>query len=246
METNINTQAFQTPKKYNKKKWFFLGLGLVSTGILSFFGYQYWKKHKKTSVSQQKTAPDFKVPDSATATAKPKTPPKKATIKASPAAPKAAIKAPVIATGLYAAIISKTFNNALKLLAQLKKPADYKAVNEAFSKYKIKGTKQTLVNALLNTFTVPAQKEAIRKALLATGLKYDGKKWSLSGVESSPVIITIQATQVWKDPNTSVPVPLNMVLGKEIDKRGSFTVFENERQYFLVKSDHIKIFKTKD
>ncbi|MGZ4036870.1 MAG: hypothetical protein ACXVPQ_03525, partial [Bacteroidia bacterium] len=67
----------------------------------------------------------------------------------------------------------------------------------------------------------------------------DGKKWSLSGIEK-PTLITIQGTKVWKDPQHSVAVPLNMVLGKEVAKRGHFTLFENDRQYFLVESKHVK------
>lgn len=248
METNTN-RAFQVPKKSSKKKWFFLGLGLVSTGILSFFGYQYWKKHKKTSAAQDQKAPDFKAPQSKPAT-KPKTKPKAKPTAAAAAnkppasAPKPTIKATALATGFYAAIVSKTFNNVQKFLKQLKSPADYKAVNEAFSRYKVRGVTQTLVNALLSTFTLPAQKDAIRKALTAAGLKYDGKKWSLSGLENPPLLITTQPTEVWKDPKTSVPVPLNMVLGKEIAKRGSFTVFESDKQLFLVKSTHVKTYNT--
>lgn len=244
METNTSTKAFQMPKKSNKKKWFFLGLGLVSTGILSFFGYQYWKKHKKTNAANDEKVPEFKTPKqpAAKTTVKPKT----AAAAKTPItnAPKPPIKASVLATGLYASIISKTFNNAIKILKQLKSTEDYKSVNTAFSKYKVRGVTQTLVNALLTTFTTTVQKDTIRKALSAIGLKYDGKKWSLSGIDNGPLLITTQATEVWKDPKTSVPVPLNMVLGKEIDKRGTFSVFENEKQFFLVKSSHVKPYQT--
>lgn len=237
MENYQNNAAFQVPKKNNKKKWFFLGLGLVSTGILSFFGYQYWKKHKTQTDATSNKAPEMKA---AKPKAAPKTKPKQAPAAATAAPAKKPINAALIATGLHASIISRTFNNALKLLNLMKSTADYQAVNAAFGKKKVKGVTQTVVNAMLSTFTAAAQKESIRKVFSAMGLKYDGKKWSLSGIDDKTFIITTQATTVWKDPRTSVPVPLNMVLGSEVAKRGKFTLFENEKQFFLVESGHVK------
>jgi hypothetical protein len=62
----------------------------------------------------------------------------------------------------------------------------------------------------------------------------------LGGIEKQNLLITTRETKVWKDPQTSVPVPINMVLGNEVTKRGQFTLFENEKQHFLVQSDHVK------
>ena len=75
------------------------------------------------------------------------------------------------------------------------------------------------------------------------GLKFNGKKWTLSGLGDKQLIITTRATTVWQNPSTSVSVPEKMVLGSEVTRRGEFTVFQNEHQKFLVKSKHITHYK---
>ncbi|MGZ4038465.1 MAG: hypothetical protein ACXVPQ_11595, partial [Bacteroidia bacterium] len=145
----------------------------------------------------------------------------------------------LVAKGFYTAILVKNFKTAMLLLKTLKSVDDYSAVSKAFSALKVNVTHKTLVEGLVGSFTQDTQKTAIHAALTAIGLKYDGKKWSLSGIEKT-TLITTQGTKVWKDPQHSVAVPLNMVLGKEVAKRGHFTLFENDRQYFLVESQHVK------
>jgi hypothetical protein len=106
----------------------------------------------------------------------------------------------------------------------------------------VNGVRQTLVNGVLSSFKDEKQKVAIRAAFAAMGLKYDGKKWSLSGLEDK-TLVTNKATTVWKDPKTSVPVPQNMVLGKEVAERGTFKMFQNDNQLFLVESQHVNYYK---
>jgi peptidoglycan hydrolase-like protein with peptidoglycan-binding domain len=147
------------------------------------------------------------------------------------------------ASQLYAAASSKDFNKALALLKTLRNTSDYKTVSDAFMNYRIGGVRQTLVNGMLNSFTNEQQKQSIRLAFSNMGLKYDGSKWSLSGFDTSRMLITKTASKVWKDPKTSVPVPANMVLGREITKRGSYSLFENDKQLFLVESQHVRYHK---
>src|SRR5204862_283247 len=46
--------------KSSPKKWLFIGLGVAATGALSYFGWQYWKKHKSQSEEDTSSdAPDF-------------------------------------------------------------------------------------------------------------------------------------------------------------------------------------------
>lgn len=148
-----------------------------------------------------------------------------------------------IASQLYAAAMKKDFLKVIALLKTLHNTTDYKTVSEAFKNYRINGVHQTLVNGLLNSFTDEKQKQGIRLAFSAMGLKYDGSKWSLSGFEKAKMLISNRPSRVWKNPKTSVPVPANMVLGVEIAKRGEYTLFENGKQYFLIQSQHVKYYK---
>lgn len=147
------------------------------------------------------------------------------------------------ATQLYTAATKKDFTKVIALLKTMRNTSDYQSVSEVFKNYRINGVRQTLVNGLLNSFGDEKQKQGIRLAFSNMGLKYDGSKWSLSGFGSSKLLLTNRATKVWKNPKTSVPVPANMVLGKEITRRGDYTLFENDRQLFLVQSQHVKHYK---
>lgn len=143
------------------------------------------------------------------------------------------------ATQLYSAATKKDFTKVIALLKTLRNTNDYKAVSDEFVNYRIGGVRQTLVNGLLNSFSDDKQKQGIRLAFSNMGLKYDGSKWSLSGFDKSTMLITNRSSRVWKNPNTSVSVPAKMVLGKEITKRGNYTLFENDNQLFLVESSHV-------
>lgn len=146
------------------------------------------------------------------------------------------------ATQLYAAATRKDFNKVISLLKTMRNTTDYKAVSDVFVTYRINGVRQTLVNGLLSSFSDEKQKQAIRLAFSNMGLKYDGNKWSLSGIDKN-ILITIKPTRVWKTPKESVSVPANMVLGSEITRRGNYTVFENHNQYFLVLSSHLGYYR---
>lgn len=140
---------------------------------------------------------------------------------------------------LYSAAIIKNFTGAIKALQKLKSKDDYTTVSDDFkTNYRIGGVRQTLVNGMLNSFTDEKQKQAIRLQFTRMGLNYDGKKWSLSGIESSS-IITKHATLVWVHPKKAIKVPANMVLGKEITQKGNHTLFENNGKHFLVETKTI-------
>jgi peptidoglycan hydrolase-like protein with peptidoglycan-binding domain len=147
------------------------------------------------------------------------------------------------AAQLYAAAIKKDFAKAVSLLKTLRNTEDYKNVSEAFKNYRIGGVRQTLVNGMLNSFSDEKQKQAIRLTFSSMGLKYDGSKWSLAGFGRVKMLLTNRATTVWKNPKTSVAVPANMVLGREVARRGEYTMFENDSQSFLVKSKHVNYYK---
>lgn len=259
------TSTQKAPGK-SKKKIFFIGLGLLTAGVLSYFGVNYFKQRKKPT-EDASMSPDASTPKPKAASKpaiKPKvkttavpTPKKKAaTKKQQPTAkpdntqtppqqtpPQKPFLATVLALGIHTATIKRDFASVWEYLKGIKSVADYTAVNNVFKNYFTGGVRKTLVNGLLTTFTDEKQKQQLRKAFTAMGLKYNGSKWSLSGMPGQQLLITTQETRVWKNPKESVSVPVNMVLGKEIAKRGTFTMFETDHQHFLVESKTISYYK---
>lgn len=149
------------------------------------------------------------------------------------------LDASATAKELYNAAIIKNFTGAIKALQKLKSKDDYTTVSDDFkTNYRIGGVRQTLVNGMLNSFNDEKQKQAIRLQFTRMGLNYDGKKWSLSGIESSS-IITKHPTLVWVHSKKAIKVPSNMVLGKVIAQRGNHTLFENNGKHFLVETKTI-------
>lgn len=304
-----NTTKDGSPKK---KNWILWSLGIIGTGILSFFGYQYYQSNKTTDL-ENKDLPDpgaeqdppRKDPGAPPPKAKPKP---AATVKPKPShdafplrkgskGPRvkamqeailakfgkallprygadghygeetqkalaqlqlplavdeptfnvlvktSALNPTAIAQGLLQAAVKKDFQAAVNHLRLLKSPEDYKSVSEVFKTYRIEGgVRQTLVNGMLNTFTLAPQKEALKLLFSAMGLKYNGQQWSLSGFARDGLLITTRDTRVWKSPRESVSVPKNMLLGKAIQTRKGFTLFENENTYYLVPTLHVRAY----
>ncbi len=295
------SKAVAQPKKSSATKWALIGLGVAATGALSYFCFQYWKKHKQssneipdttndTSSESAPPPPKYQAPKQSSEVKETTNFPltkgsKGALVKAFQEAliakygktilPKygadgdfgsemsAALKKlglgesvtettynlfvkgaspdyATVAKNLYMAAVTKDFNKAISQLKTLRNTDDYKAVSDVFVNYRIGSVRQTLVNGMLNSFSDAKQKDVIRLAFSNMGLKYDGNKWSLNGIDNSTQIITIQSTRVWKNPKTSVGVPANMVLGKYITNRGAYTLFRNDEHYFLVETQHVK------
>lgn len=137
-------------------------------------------------------------------------------------------------------ITDNYFRGFLGELKNLRNVEDYKSVNSFFVKKRTGLTHQTLLNAAFSTFKDLKDQQQLRFEFLRIGLHYDGSNWSLQGTKNTPLIITTMATTVWKDAKTSIAVPHNMVLGTEITRRGDFTLFENNKLYFLVESKSVK------
>jgi len=244
-----------------KRKWLFLGLGIITAG-LSLFGYHYWKKNKQVT-DNDSNAPEFKA-QKPKATAKTSAQPatksaakgttKKSSTKASGKGPNtppegSAKTAPVskpidaktVAKNIHTSVLKKDFTKVYEQLRNLKNTKDYSAVNNVFKTLFVAGVRRTLVDGLLTTFKDSKQRDTLNKSFRAMGLKYNdkSKQWALSGVDQS-LIITVNPTKVWKDPKTAVAVPASMVLGLQVCQRGNFTLFENDKQYFLVETKYIK------
>ena len=144
-----------------------------------------------------------------------------------------------LAQQFIAAATKKDFNLTIQLLKRLKSKEDYKEASSEFKNYRIGGgVRQTLVNALLNTFSKEDQKQAIRFEFLRMGLQFDGKKWSLDGFDGVS-IVTIEPTTIWVNANQAIKVPAKMVLGNEVTKRLDYTLFENNGKHFLVQTKSV-------
>jgi hypothetical protein len=150
------------------------------------------------------------------------------------------VNAAGIAKALYDAAMAADESAMIAGLQKMASTADYSAVNSEFENYNIGGVRKTLVNGLLSALSDENQKQQVRLEFSRMGLKYDGNKWSLSGIVGATPIVTTEATYVWASPQEAIKVPVSMVLGTEIEERGGYTLFENNGHHFLVKTKSIK------
>ena len=141
---------------------------------------------------------------------------------------------------LWKATLYNKFEQVKKLLAQLHTTQDYAQTSIAFKKYRLGGVTKTLVTGLFDQFTVPSERSHIHNEFIRIGLKYDGSKWSLSGLGRlmMPKIKTTTTTQIWDDNNTTITVPNATLLGKEIQTRAGITMFENTKGKILYVNRH--------
>lgn len=288
-------------KKSNKKKKILLiGLGVAATGLLSYFGWDYYQKRKRRKEEEsQDSAPETTLlpPQKSTFTPGYFTQPVKrndefplkkgskgAKVKAlqdsliakhgKSILPRygadgdfgsemvAALKklnlpesidettynvlvatpgfdAPALAKSLYKDAVNKNLSGVIASLKKMRSQEDYTAVSNEFKKLPLRGVSQTLVNGLLGSFSDENQKQQIRLEFSRMGLKYDGKKWSLSGLDGFRVMTTAP-TIVWRTPKEGAKVPANMILGTEVATNGGFTLFESNGKKFIVKTSTIK------
>jgi len=153
------------------------------------------------------------------------------------------IDAKKLADALYNAVESTNLSQALSSLKQMNSVADYTAVNKEFENNTIGFVTKTLVNGLLDAFSDESQKVQIRLEFTRMGLKYDGTKWSLSGLERHS-IITIADTQVFEKGGTATHVVANTILGEGIGIKNGWVYFFpfNTRVLLKVKQETVKQF----
>jgi hypothetical protein len=145
-----------------------------------------------------------------------------------------------LAKQIFDAAAKKDFSATVLLLKQIKDKDGYSQTSEEFKQMRLPDRpRQTLVNAMLNTFTTEAQKQTIRFEFLRMGLQYDGNKWALNGLGGLP-LVTIAPAYVWANATRRIRVPAQTVLGNELSKRLDYTLFENKGQHFLVQTNLVK------
>jgi hypothetical protein len=148
-----------------------------------------------------------------------------------------------VALSLYKAVLAKDYSSALSSIRKIKNVSDYSSVSEKFKTYYIGGVRYTVVNAVLTKFTDASQKETFRKEFLRIGLKYDGSKWALAGLDGMPYVITVHPTTVWAYPNQRIQVDVNVVLGFPIESKNGYTLFltPDRKHKLLVKTNSVLI-----
>ena len=142
---------------------------------------------------------------------------------------------------LVSAAISRNFNQVMASLKQLRNTDDYAKISSQFKLSRVHGVHQTLVNGLLSAFSSEDQKQQIRMEFLRMGLKYDGNKWALSGIEKKIIITTIP-TWVFANKDEKIKVPANVVLGNEWKNQNGIIFFENKQQLFAVAANTVRYF----
>jgi hypothetical protein len=150
-----------------------------------------------------------------------------------------AIDAAAVARKLLEGAGNGDFNTAISNLKKMNTTEDYRQVSAIFSQYFLGTVRKTLVNGMLDAFPNTDQHQQIQNELLRMGLKYNGTKWSLSGLDGRS-IVTVENTSVWINATESVQVPASTVLGAEITKRLDYTLFENNDKHFLVASKSVR------
>ena len=148
-----------------------------------------------------------------------------------------------LAKELYDSAVKKDFTKVISGLSKMKSVDDYKTVGDVFKVYFLRGVRQTLVNGILGTFTDASQKQQIQLQFSRMGLKYDGSKWSLSGIAGEQ-IVTKKQTWVYKYPNERVLVEPNVILGREITIRQGFTLFQSiDNHKLIVKTQDVNYYE---
>jgi hypothetical protein len=84
-----------------------------------------------------------------------------------------------IAKAINDSIKAKDYSTSITLLKGIKNTTDYSLVSEQLKNYRINGVRQTLVNAMLTTYTESSQKLIIQEVFKKLGLKYANGKWSV-------------------------------------------------------------------
>ena len=291
LHENHYKQTLKEMDAKKKKKIILIGFGVTATGILSYFGFQYFKNRRaKKLQEQQDNNPPASSGSYLPSAGTPRNDEfplhkgsKGAKVKAlqeailskngssilprygadgdfgsemTAALSKLGLPASIdestfnvivqggashgeIAGTLYKAAQSKNYSKAISTLKQIKTKDQYSTVSQEFMNYRLGGVRQTLVNGMLSSFPNSAQKQQISLEFSRMGLRYDGNKWSLSGLDGNS-IITCEDTMIRSESKQDIKVPVNAVLGTEIGRKNGLSLFENNGEKFLVKTSSIK------
>lgn len=154
-----------------------------------------------------------------------------------------ATSAGVMSALFHKAISTSSLSTALTALKNIKSVAQYSAINTIFKQTKIGLVRKTLVTGLLDKFYQSSQKKLINEQFHRIGLKYDGSKWSLSGINDiyQDRLVTTSRTKVWDKNGSTLFVPEGTILGEYLDANNGVTEVETlDAKRLFVKTAHIK------
>lgn len=145
-----------------------------------------------------------------------------------------------IAKNIWLYASTKNLTKLLEQLKRIKTVEEYTGVNELFKTIRLNGIRQTIVNGTLSSFSDDTSKQIIRAEFLRMGLKYDGAKWSLSGIPERRLITKVPTT-IRSFSNAALDVPANTLLGVEVGRTGDRTTFRTiNHELLTVPSKHIQ------
>ncbi|MBL4625903.1 MAG: hypothetical protein JKY42_12305 [Flavobacteriales bacterium] len=147
-----------------------------------------------------------------------------------------------IASSLHSAITSDSISKAISALKKIKGISGYSTVNSIFKETRIGFVRKTMVTGLLDRFNSTSEKKKINEQFYRIGLKYDGSKWSLSGIAGTLLdqLATIESTKIWDKSGRSLQVPKATILGELLDANDGVTEFETlDRRRLYVKTTSI-------
>lgn len=145
-----------------------------------------------------------------------------------------------IAKNIWLYSTTKKLNPLVEQLKRITTVAHYVKVNELFKTIRLDGVRQTIVNGALSSFDDNTSKQFITNEFIRMGLKYDGKKWALSGINEKQ-IATNQETTICSIQGLSLAVPEQTILGVELTRGRFNTRFRTlNNQILYVPTKHIR------
>lgn len=134
----------------------------------------------------------------------------------------------LVASNLRVAILDNDFDEAVKWLSRIWTVKGYTMVSDYFKEKRINGVRKTIVNALLTQFPKSSQKKKLNAMFYDIGLKYNGSKWSLSGLNQilCDRIKTIKPSMVWNSAGQKIQVPAHTILGLFMDAENEVARFK--------------------
>jgi hypothetical protein len=148
---------------------------------------------------------------------------------------------------LQKAVDSKSYQGILDTVKTIRNLSDYKAVNEEYKNLTAWFIEPVpVVIAAIAPFLNTEQRDKMRLEFKRIGLKFDGSKWSLSGLNGygEPLLITIRETVLYDPKNkVKVKIPQNVVIGYKIKEKKGYTLLRmlEKNRKLIVKSSTVKI-----
>lgn len=153
----------------------------------------------------------------------------------------AEVDSPTISKLLHTAIDNDDIFKALDALRKIYNKEKYTRVSKEFKKTPVGLVTKTIVTALHDQFTSAEYRKKINNELYRIGLKYDGSKWSLSGISDTNRLVTTAPTRIWDNWGNTVQVPASTILGTWRDAGNGATKFEAaDGRIFFVKTTDIQ------